>query len=140
MKQRFNHQHIVEEHSTRSQHSAVDEIQKTGTQNRSRYIDICKLARSLGEDVCQVLVGLHAFTGCDTISAFAGHWKLGALKLLEESETYKKAFKHLGEGWNVSTNLFDKFQEFVYLMYASTSTICDVNELHHHLSCSNGEK
>ena len=109
--------------------------QKTGTQNRTRYINICKLVSSLGEDVCQVLVGPYAFTGCDTVSAFAGHGKLGALKLLEESETYKKAFKHLGEGLNVSTNLFGKLQEFVCRMYASTFTICDVNELHH-LFCS----
>ena len=55
-------------------------------------INICKLelARSLGEDVCQALVGLHVFTGCDTVSAFAGRGKLGAQKLLKDSKTYSK--------------------------------------------------
>jgi hypothetical protein len=30
--------------------------QKSGTKNRTRYIDVCKLACSLGEDICQALV------------------------------------------------------------------------------------
>ena len=81
-----------------------------------------------------LLLDFTPFTGCDTVSAFEGRGKLGALKLHKESETYKKAFKHLGEEWKVSTNLFDKLQEFVCRMY--TSTVSDVNELHHHLSCS----
>ncbi len=43
--------------------------QKSGTQNRTRYIGLCQLAQSLDDSVSQALVGLHAFTGCDRVSA-----------------------------------------------------------------------
>ena len=107
--------------------------QKSGTENQTWYINICKLASSLGEDVCQALVGLHTFTGCDTVSSFAGCRKLGALKLLRESTSYKQAVEQLGEEWNVSIDLFDKMQEFVCRMYAPLTTICILNDLCYHL-------
>ena len=48
---------------------------KCGTQNRVHYIDIGKLGASLGADVCEVLLGMHALTGCDSVSAFGGRGK-----------------------------------------------------------------
>ena len=56
--------------------------QKRGTQNRTRFLDITKLVSSNGCGVCDGLIGLKSFTGCDTISAFAGRGKLNALKML----------------------------------------------------------
>lgn len=53
--------------------------QKCDTQNRTRYINISNLAQLLGDDLCDALVGVHAFTGCHSISAFAGQGKLSAL-------------------------------------------------------------
>ena len=41
---------------------------RCGSQARTRYIDISKLCTSLGEEICEGLLGLHAFTGCDTVS------------------------------------------------------------------------
>lgn len=107
--------------------------QKLGTQNRTCHIDVSKLESSLDDGVSQGLIGLDALTGCDTFSAFAGHGKLGALKLLKDGETYQRSFKQLGEEWDVSRDLFDKMQEFVCRMYASSSTICEVNEPHYQL-------
>ena len=57
-------------------------FQKCGTNNRVRYIDINKLRQGLIYDVCNSLIGMHAYTGCDTVSAFAGRVKLGALTLM----------------------------------------------------------
>ena len=37
-------------------------FQKCGTRTRTRLIDISKLVATIGEDVCQALVGLHSFT------------------------------------------------------------------------------
>ena len=70
--------------------------QKSGTKNRRRYIDICKLASSLGEKVCDVLIGYHSFTGCDTASAFEGCGKLSALKLLKKRTSTKRLLAKLG--------------------------------------------
>ena len=43
-------------------------FQKCGTKNRVRYIDINKLRHGLGDGVCNSLNGMHAYTGCDTVS------------------------------------------------------------------------
>ena len=45
--------------------------QKCGTQNRTRFVDISKLTWSLGDSVYDSQIGIHAFTGYDTVSAFA---------------------------------------------------------------------
>ncbi|KAJ4929373.1 hypothetical protein JOQ06_004982 [Pogonophryne albipinna] len=62
--------------------------------------------------------------------------KLSALKHLKENETYQEAFKRLGEAWDVSADLFDKMQDFVCRLYASSSTTSDVNELRYQLFCA----
>jgi len=43
-----------------------------------QYTDVQKVANMLGKDKCQALLGLHSFTGCDTVSAFAGKGKIAA--------------------------------------------------------------
>ena len=65
---------------------------KTGTKGKVRIIDLeavkeaCKNALQ-NTDVGEVfngLPGLQAFTGCDTVSAFAGKGKIKVLKLKEK--------------------------------------------------------
>ena len=56
--------------------------QRCGTQNSTRFIEISKQAWSIGDSICDSLIWLHAFTGCDTVSVFASRRKLGALKPL----------------------------------------------------------
>ena len=70
--------------------------QNCGTQNRTRFVDISKLALSLGDSVCDSLIGLHAFTGCDTVSAFASRGKLSALKRMQRNITYQETFSQVG--------------------------------------------
>ena len=48
---------------------------RCGSSSRLRLIDVKKLASALGVDVCKALIGFHAFTGCDTVSAFSGRGK-----------------------------------------------------------------
>lgn len=107
--------------------------QKVGTQNRRKYIDINKVARNLGIDVCTALVGLHAYTGCDTVSAFAGKGKLGALKLMKKEHTYQQCFGELGESWDISPELIQKLEAFTCHMYVSKGSSCDVNECRYQL-------
>ena len=40
--------------------------QKHLTKHRSQFVDFGQLASLLGENICDALIGLHAFTGCDT--------------------------------------------------------------------------
>ena len=60
----------------------VSLFQKCGTRTRTRLVDIVKVAASVGVYVCRALIGMHAYTGCDTVSALAGKGKASALKLL----------------------------------------------------------
>ena len=50
----------------------------------------------------EALVGMHAFTGCDTVSAFADKREAKALKMLTNSKDYQDNFMELGREWNVS--------------------------------------
>ena len=45
--------------------------QKTGTQARTKYINISQIANALGRDICMALPGMHALTGCDAAIVFA---------------------------------------------------------------------
>jgi len=58
--------------------------QKFGTKTRTRYADVNKIGISQGQGVCDSLIGLHAFTGYDSVSCFAGKGKLIALQLLKK--------------------------------------------------------
>ena len=46
-----------------------------GTKSSSRYIPVHKIVDRLDTTICKVLPVFHAFTGCDTVSAFAGRGK-----------------------------------------------------------------
>jgi len=48
---------------------------------------------AIGDGACQALVGLHAFTECDSVSAFSGRWKArAALRKLKRDNNQQKAF------------------------------------------------
>ena len=105
------------------------------TKNRVMYIDINKLCHGLEDGVCNYLIGMHAYTGCDTVSAFAGRGKLGALKLLR-SEHWQEMFRELGQSGQPSVNLFKKLQAFTCKLYTSSATTVDINTGRHQLFCA----
>ena len=57
--------------------------QKCGNKTHSRIANITEVAAKIHTSACQaLLIGMHAFTGCDTVSALAGRGKAMSLKLL----------------------------------------------------------
>ena len=97
-----------------------------------------KLAAAIGEDVCKALIGLHAFTGCDTVSAFAGKGKAKAFKLLKSEDYVRVAFNQLGQTWELPQDLFTELEKFTCQLYSSGTN--KVNEARYNLFCSkNGE-
>ena len=58
---------------------AASLYQKCGTKPRTHYTAAVNIN---GIDFSEAIIGLHVFTGCDSISAFAGCGKMKALKLL----------------------------------------------------------
>ena len=109
--------------------------QKGGTQNHTRFVEISKLAWSLGDIVCDNLIGLHAFTGYDTVSAFASRGKLSALKLMKKGITYQGTFSQIGQSCDVQPQLSEKVQPFTCRMYVAASSTTEVNDLRYKLFC-----
>ena len=86
---------------------------------------------------CQTLskhLSLHAFTGCDTVSAFSGRGKVSALNLMAKESRYIELFKSIGEAWDVSPEISSGVEEFVCKLYGYQ--IDDVNLLRYKLYCS----
>ena len=96
-------------------------------------VDIQKVAATVGIDVCRALIGMHAYTGCDTVSASAGKWKVKALKLLTSNKEHQNTFLELGQEWDVSADLMNKLEAFTRLLYAAKASATKVNNLRYHL-------
>ena len=115
---------------------------RIGTRTRTRLIDIAKVVQSTGREVCEALIGLHAFTGCDTVSSFAGKGKISALKILKSNYgTYSRGFRELGQTWAVTNDLFMVLERFTCSMYMSVGNNTGrVNDARYELFCAkNGE-
>lgn len=109
---------------------------KCGTRARAKILDVGKIAKSIGSNVCRALIGMHAYTGCDTVSAFAGKGKLAALKLISTNIDVYDACVQLGDDWNVSEQLMDKLEKFTCLIYGAKAGAMQVNDLRYHLFCA----
>ncbi len=105
----------------------------SGTQNNSRFVDISSVCNKLGEDVCEVLPGLHALTGCDSVSAFSGKGKTKAFRLVKENKQLRKLILPLGHNVPVRDEDAADVEEFVCCMYGKADK--DVNEVRYHLFC-----
>ena len=45
---------------------------RSGTQTGTRYVSISSVVAAVGGELCKMPNDMHAFTGCDIVSAFAG--------------------------------------------------------------------
>ena len=64
----------------------------TGVGNKRRLLDVHKIISEAGEDICGVLPALHAYSGCDTTSAFVRNGKLAPLKTLLRHKDFIDVF------------------------------------------------
>ena len=93
---------------------------KTGTKGKVRIVDLeavkeaCKNSLQ-NTDVDEVFNGLpcfHAFTGCDTVSGFAGKGKVKALKLVNKNNEFLRLFQVIGNEWTLPENLYSQAERF----------------------------
>ena len=115
-------------------------FQKCGNQTRTKLVDIGKIASTLGDHVCKGLIGLHAYTGCDTVSAFAGKGKVNSAKILKSDKCIQDASAQLGQNWTLSEDLFDEMEKFTCALYTPGASTGNINDARYNLFCAkNGE-
>jgi hypothetical protein len=104
-------------------------------------IDITNLAQQYQQELCTALLGLHAFTRCDT-SAFKGIGKVKPIKTLQKSPQFQSALAQIGNSWQISEDLFLQMEALSCLLYGGKEVSC-VNYLHYNKirgkCCSMGE-
>ena len=109
---------------------------RTGTKHRARFVNLSGVGRRLWREVCEALPAMHAFTGCDSTSAFAGGGKQVAYKLITaEDPRMRNVMCTLGTDFDVTPEKQLSLEAFVCAMYSKAS-FQSVNELKYHLFCT----
>jgi len=101
---------------------------ETGKGSTRRCIDVTKLAMSRTSLFCTALLGLHAFTGCDSTSALKGKGKLKGIKGIETDESFQRAFSKLGDSWEVDEKVMEELERVTCMLYGNKRSK-QVNEL-----------
>ena len=104
-------------------------IMDTGHSNKRRLIDVKSIAQELGQDLSSALLSLHAFTGCDTTSAFVRKGKLVPMRTLRSNEEYIPYFNSLGTSDKISDAQFKALEGFTCLLYGARAVTSDINKL-----------
>ena len=97
-------------------------ILDTGTGSRRRQINISQLASSFSKELRDALLGLHAFTGCDTTSCFAGKGKVKPLKIIRNDDHLTEVFSRLGTDENISVEDQHSLEHFVCRLYGKKNS------------------
>ena len=73
-----------------------------GYQGPTAFVHLSRLAHALGTEICNSLPGYHAFTGCDTTSAFYGKGKKRSFETLIKDRTIQAGMAGLGVAYECS--------------------------------------
>ena len=76
---------------------------------------------------------MHAYTGRDTVSAFAGRGKIGTLRMAKDHKPFQEMFDFLGVKWEPSDDLYQKLQDFTCRVYNSRPGTDSANELRYRM-------
>ena len=74
------------------------------------------------QEVCKALIGLHALTGCDTVSAFAAKGKWRPLQMIAKNQTFLETMKDIGKEWSLGDETFKGTEVFVCNLYGKKCT------------------
>ena len=87
-----------------------------GVGNNRRLLPITSMATDLGPGMCEIYLGLHAFTGCDSTSSFVTKGKIRPVNTLKRNPQLQPAFKKLGRP-DLDTDTEDQLEHFVCCLY-----------------------
>ena len=104
-----------------------------GTARNSRVLDVRTICNTLSRDTCQALPGLHAFTGCDSVSAFAGRGKMLALELVQKEPSLAQLMQDLGTCFPPRPDTTTSLEKFVCRLYKCSTD--DIDEARYDVFC-----
>ena len=108
---------------------------KCSSHARVKYLDVSRMVGEIGASTCKALPGFHAFTGCDTVSAFQGRGKVLVFRIMAKDQGFQEVFQGLGREWQLSNELYRDLQRFTSAMYCKNAGTNEVNELRYRLFC-----
>ena len=120
--------------------SLVDELPSQeliyccGKRERLRYVNMGNLSTILTPEHCKALLGLHALSGCDSVSAFYSKGKKTFFKLLKNNPEYCAPLKSLGEAFEVDVSTRRSIETFICRLYGEETN--SINEARYKIFCS----
>ena len=112
-----------------------------GTGQHFRYIGAHCIAQALGPEKSSVLSVFHAFTGCDTVSAFYGKGKKSAWDAWTSYSELTDVLAMMMDPEQADVDAFmSVIQRFVVVMYDRTSSAKSVNEARLQLFAQQGRQ
>ena len=105
-----------------------------GTGKCYRYIPVHTIARRLGDEKCKALLGFHALTGCDSVSAFYGIGKKGPWQVWKEFPEVTEAFSYISSVHvDIPENIMSLIEQFVVRIYGTFDEVSTVNKARYEL-------
>ena len=123
------------------QQLSIDELWIAfGSGKSLRYLPAHEIAGALGPERCIALPFVHAFSGCDTVSSFAGRGKKTVWEIWKVFNEVTPAFCTLASNPDPSSigDHLEVLERFVVLLYNRTSTEMNVNEARKQLFSQKG--
>ena len=118
-------------HDIQTSYPATDIWIKFGTGKSVQYFHLKSLYEKLGITTCRALPYFHAFTGCDTTSAFKGKAKKSAWQTWKAYKQVTDSFEDLSQNpfkeLNDESRDFQVLQKFVVQMYSKGLDVESVN-------------
>ncbi|GFO42671.1 hypothetical protein PoB_006917600 [Plakobranchus ocellatus] len=93
----------------------------TSSGNNRRQVNITDLAATMPKRLRGAIIGLHAFTDCDSTSCFAGKGKLKALKMLQGDQDHQDTFSRIGILETIAGQDMQVIETFVCQLYEKPS-------------------
>ena len=92
----------------------------TCTGNNKRLINITELVADYTQEYCTALTAVHAFSHCDSTSAFKGVGKIKPVKLLQKLPRFQRVLARLGDEWTVSEEMVAELEAFTCTIYGKS--------------------
>jgi hypothetical protein len=112
-----------------------------GHGDKFRFIAVHAIAASLGPEMSQGILFMHAISGCDSVSSMCGIGKKTAWhvwkSLLEVNQVFNR-LSHTPD--NISVSDVEQLERYVVLLYNHTSDESLVNAARKHLFCHENRK